>query len=358
MVVMIRSLSQTCTLVVILATPLTRAAAGEPALVGFDAPATVVAEPVNPLVVESPTMGGELMRLRIPVSTFLSTEFRGTVREYVVEIESPYQSMRIVDFWPREEVYSNIEGNVSVESSQQSDRSFQVKVSGSMEPFARADTSANFHKKSNVQERYQRKPPMQILTSSGTIRRGFGVFFKFRPGPLPSLEGAREVAILAEVPQGWRADMLQISMRAVGSRSGSLNSRARQLGASRLWVTTHREGDAAAAAQTRRYVSQERSLRALAALMQKKIADKSSPTFWHRVGVALDVVDPKIPGDYLAQIIFGPQNEVFSRSANRLPVDLRVAVLDYWDQRNSLMKLAYPHPAPSALVATSTATND
>jgi hypothetical protein len=148
------------------------------------------------------------------------------------------------------------------------------------------------------------------------------------------------LALLVETPPGWRADLLKFSMRAVGvERSGQ--SKSVELGSLRVWTTIHREGDQVAAAQAARYVSQERALRASAAANEQRVQEKSLPTLWHRLGASLDVVEPKIPGDYLGQIIFSATNEFYDNAAtNRLPVDLRVAILDYWDARNSLMGLA------------------
>jgi len=314
--------------------------ADEPTVIGFDAPAIVVAVPVNPAVVEAPTMGGQLMRLRLPVSTYISPEFRGEVTEYVVEIESPTQSMRLIDFWPKNEVYSDIDGTVAVARSQQKDVDFAFNVAGAYEPFGRGTASGNYHNTLNHQESYQRKPPMQVLTSSGTIHRGYGVFFKFRPGPSPLLEGAREVALLVEVPQGWRGDMLRITMRAAGRGSGSSSARTQALAQSQLWTTTHREGDSVAATQAQRYVAQERKLRALAASSSEQIVNRSLPTLWHKLGASLEIVEPRIPADYLSRIIFGAANQRFEGGKERLPVDLRVAALDYWEERQRLMSLA------------------
>lgn len=316
--------------------------AGDLTVVGFDAPAIAVAEPVNPAVVNTPLTGGKLVRVKIPVSTFLSPEFQGAVSEYVVEIESPQQSMRVVDFWPKNELYSDIQGTVSVDNNYHKDSHFAFNVSGGYEPFVRGNANGEFNEKIDSHQQYQRKPPMQVLTSSGTVRRGFGVFYKFRPGPVPQLEGEREVAILFEVPASWRADLMQVSMHAVGQNG----SRMQTLGHSRLWMTVHQEGDQAAATQAQRYVTQERALRALAAASQKQIEEKSLPTIWHKVGAALDVVDPKIPSDFMVQVLFGAsqpkglQHPRFDQATNRLPVDLRVAILDYWEQREAIMKLA------------------
>jgi len=92
--------------------------------VAFDVPALVVAQPVNPAVVQSPTMGGPLLRLKIPVSTFISPEFRGAVTEYSIELYSPGQTLRVVDFWPKNETYTEYEGTVTVESSRQKQEHF------------------------------------------------------------------------------------------------------------------------------------------------------------------------------------------------------------------------------------------
>ncbi len=317
----------------------TRLPASDAAVVAFDAPAIVIAEPINPSVVEQPTMGGDLVRLRIPVSTFQSPEFRGQVQDYIVEVESPYQRCRVLDFWPKSEVYSEIDGTVAVDSSQQRESNFNLNVSAKFEPLGHATAQGDFKNKTNFQERYQRKPPMQLLSSSGTVRRGYGVMFKFRPGPLPVLEGVRDLAVLVEVPPGWRADMLQVTMRATGVSQHS--SRPQQLGEARLWIAVHREGDAAAAAAATRYVTQERALRSLAASSQSQVQDKALPTFWHKLGASLDVIQPRIPKDYLTQVIFSTSNRFYDNEAtNRLPVDLRVAVLDYWDSRNSLVGLS------------------
>ncbi len=323
--------------------------AAQPGALAFDAPAIVIAEPINPAVVQQPTMGGDLVRLRIPVSTFQSSDFRGSIHEYVVEIDSPHQTLRVLDFWPKNEVYSEVAGTVSVQRSQKKDRNFNFDVSAAYEPIGRGTASGDFHDSRSQQESFERNPPMQILTSSGTIRRGYGVFFKFRPGPLPVLEGVRELAILAEVPRGWRADMLQVHMRAVGTEPHA--SRTQTLGESRLWMTTHREGDRGAATAATRYVNQERALRSLAAANSSRIASQALPTFWHRLGASLDVVDPKIPSDYLAQVIFSSSNVFYDNQAtNRLPVDVRVAVLDYWEVRNALVSLGHsPAGGPASL---------
>jgi|694.fasta_scaffold00058_10 hypothetical protein len=307
--------------------------------VAFDVPALVVAQPVNPAVVQSPTMGGPLLRLKIPVSTFISPEFRGAVTEYSIELYSPGQTLRVVDFWPKNETYTEYEGTVTVESSRQKQEHFQFDLAAAYPTVGHARVSGDYRNHLNVEESYQRKPPMQTLTSSGTIRQGFGAFYKFRPGPIDVLEGSREIALLVEAPAGWRADMLQAWMTAVGT-TDSGSGRVHVLGQSRMWVTTHQEGDGAAAAQAIAYVRNERTLRGLAASRHNDVQQRSMPTLLHKVGAALDMVPQRIPQDYLERALFGPESPRFDEGTQRLPVDLRVAILDYWEARSRLLSMA------------------
>lgn len=325
--------------------------------VQFDAPAIVIAEAVNPAVVAAPLNGGHLMRLRIPLSTLISQDSAGGIEEYIVEIRSPQQSMRVIDFWPKDEYYTDIDGNVEVANSEQFDRKLGIEFQAAYEPLGRGSAGGDYHTKTNRQENYQRRPPMQILTSSGTVDRGFGCFFKFHPGPFPVLEGTREVAILFEVSAGWRADMLQVSMRAAGKPKSS-SKQSTTLGSQRLWLATHREGDREAARQTRQAMQHERQLRALAASSQEQVLETSLPTFLHKMGAQLDLIQPRIPDDFLSQIIFGSSQQIYQQHNRRLPVDLRVAMLDYLDERDKLLSLAQSRSSAQQRVVAKPVTHD
>lgn len=312
-----------------------------PGAVTFDVPAIVVAEALDPAVATAPTTGGALLRVRMTVSTMISPSFQGQVDEFVVEVASPSQALRVIDFWPKNELYSQVDGSISVENHVQKNQNLAFSVSGGYEPFARGAADGDYHSQHKLDESYQRRPPMQLLTSSGTIGRGYGVFFKFRPGAVPILEGDREIAMLVEAPSGWRGDLLHISMRAAGvDSSGFSNREPRDLGSTQLWIAAHRGGDASAAQAARRFVATEQAVRRLAATNHANIQHRSLPTVFHKVGAALDVIDPKIPNDFLTQILFNLDHQYFNATTSRLPVDLRVAALDYWDQRAHLLKLS------------------
>ncbi len=271
----------------------------------------------------------------------ISPEYRGSVDEVVVSIDSPSRALRVIDFWPKTEMYSQVQGTITVANELQKNQNFSFAVAGGYEPFVRGNANGDYRSQQQIHENYQRRPPMQLLTSSGTVNRGYGVFFKFRPGPTPVLEGDREIALLVEAPSNWRADLLHVHMQAVTQRSngfGSVESLA--LGTTEMWTATHLLGDHEAAAVARRYMDTEQNVRQMASHSSQAIHDRSLPTVFHKVGAALDVVQPKIPANYLQDILFNLNVQYFNDATSKLPVDLRVAALDYWDERSKLMKLA------------------
>lgn len=318
--------------------------AESPQAVRFDVPAIVVAEPLEAAISNAPTTGGSLFRIRMPVSTLIHPNFSGQIDEFVVEIECPSRALRVLDFWPKTELYSSIDGSIAIENREQDHQNLAFQISGGHEPFGRGSASGDYHKEQQTEMRYQRRPPMQMLTSSGTIGRGYGVFYKFRPGPTPVLEGDREIAILVEAPAGWRGDLLHVTMRAVATESSLMSSHAsRTVGAVQMSTAVHRSGDPQAAEAARRFIITEQTVRRLAESHHQAIQHRSFPTVFHRVGAALEVVEPKIPGDFLNQILFNLNPQYFDSATSRLPVDLRVAALDYWDERAKLMTLASNH---------------
>ncbi len=318
------------------------ATAGSPTAVHFDAPAIVIAEPLESTVHDSPTSGGKFLRIKLVVSTFINPEYRGQVDEFVVSIESPSRALRVVDFWPKTELYSQVQGTITVANEMQRNQNFAFNVAGGYEPFVRGAANGDFHSQQEVHENYQRRPPMQMLTSSGTVNRGYGAFFKFRPGPTPVLEGDRELALLVEAPLGWRADLLHVRMQAVSQvNQGFGGSEAQNLGSTDLWTAVHLLGDNEAASLARRYIDTEQTVRRMADTNSHAIEQRSLPTIFHKVGAALDVVQPKIPTSYMHDILFNLNVHYFNDATARLPVDMRVAALDYWEERSKLMALAY-----------------
>jgi hypothetical protein len=99
------------------------------------------------------------------------------------------------------------------------------------------------------------------------------------------------------------------------------------------------EGDDAAKAAAERFVRAEAEVRRIAARQRGEIAKRSYPTLAHRVGALLEVVDPRIPDQWLEQLIYGPVGTKAGELARRLPQQVREAVDEYLDAKQQLRRL-------------------
>jgi hypothetical protein len=62
--------------------------------------------------------------------------------------------------------------------------------------------------------------PKQLLIASGTIERGYGVYYELRSSSQDTLQKQREFACLFDVPVTWRADAVTIRCQAKGVKRG------------------------------------------------------------------------------------------------------------------------------------------
>ncbi|MEM8732588.1 MAG: hypothetical protein AAGG44_00095 [Planctomycetota bacterium] len=313
---------------------------------GFDVPTIVVAEQVEVAALGNPHQQGRYVRLQIPVSSFVSPSFRGEVAEYVVRIESASHAFQVADFWPRQEQVTQVAGNVRVEQAEKRNVEAGGNVKSGLQPFVSGGIEGSYQTEKTLKESFEKKPTLHTVSLAGLANRGAGAFFKFRAGPNSTLEGARDLALLVSVPRSWRGDVLRVTMQAYGRRT-SYDQSTRQIFQQRYWVAVYQEGDRFAASRARQFVRQEQALRATAASTQAQVERAAKPTVFHQIGAALEVMKPRIPDDYLSQVIFGPKSQYLEGHSHRLPLDLRIAILDFWEQRDAMLELAY-EPAPQA----------
>ncbi|MFK7736988.1 MAG: hypothetical protein AB8B50_13215 [Pirellulaceae bacterium] len=307
----------------------------------FDVPTLACAQMVDPASIGSHAQDGSLVRIQIPVSAYIEPRFQGTVSEYVVQIESPLRTLQVRDYWPRRESVTNVAGNVRVEQSNQSESKFGAKASGGFAVVANGTLEASHRSNSTTKETYERLPESQSVALAGHANRGAGVFFKFRAGHNVGLEGARETALLAQVPKVWRADKLLVTVKAFGTRHArNTFSGFTELASTQCWVAVFREGDTVAKARAQDFVRLEQQVRDVAVAKRKDVERASHPTIFHQIGAAMSVVEPRIPEDYVQQVLFGPRGQYLEGHSHRLPLDLRIAILDFWEGSDGLSALA------------------
>lgn len=192
------------------------ALANEPdSIVNFDVPALA---PVHEVFFDGPEFSQEkTIELVLPISTEINLDNRQNIREFRFDVRWNRDVFPIVDYGPKTQTVSDINGLVSVESSKEKKIDFGLNANGSIEPFS---TNGNFDATSRNSERttFQRVPEHEVLVASGTIARGTGAFFRFHPSKTESLEGGRDLVVAFRVPRQWRAGLLQVQCRAAGER--------------------------------------------------------------------------------------------------------------------------------------------
>jgi hypothetical protein len=239
--------------------------------------------------------------------------------QYTYRFLSPTGRLRVVDYRPRTRQSSAVAGNVSIEKKKESTKTLGVSLSGSFEHLVRGTAGADLGSKDSASIRYELKPPMEVVLVAGTIERGTGVYFKMRPSPERSLEGAREFRIVMRVPQSWRGDVMYVRCEAQQNRRGKMDTR----GVARFVVGLYVEGDEQAREAAEQLVLSEAQLRRTVAQQRKAIAKQAAPSVVHRVGALLEVYDPRIPDEWLDRLIYGSTSAAGHEFYDYLPERVR-----------------------------------
>ncbi len=307
------------------------------AAVQFDVQPLVPAIDVAMESVARQMPASRFVQIRFDVSTIVPPEFHGIFEEAMIKVVTRKPSVQVADFWPRTEMYSSITTPLSITEDYERIRQASIQGAGGYSGIAAANGHANFHDELKRNVLYQQQPPMQLLTAAGTIDRRCGVYFKLRSTPQASLEGSRTYMLTLEVPNAWRGDVLEFHAVAYGRKHAESNQSRKQIGEERFLIAVYNNGDLEAAEYAMTFIQQQSKLRNTANQFASTIAKRAYPTPVHKLGQVLDIYEPSIPNDYLNEWIFGSVTEQPNR---RLPVDLRVAMLDFIDSRAVIELLA------------------
>lgn len=323
--------------------------------VQFDVPplAPASALPADCLARQMP--GSRFVQVKLDVSTIVSPDFKGSFDELMIKLVTRKPSVQVADFWPRTEMYSPVTTPMAIAEDYDRIRQASMQGAGGYPGVGSATGQAYFHDNLHRKVAYEQQAPMQLLTAAGTIDRRAGVYFKFKSTPQAVLEGSRVVILTLEVPETWRGDLLEFHAVAFGRKNADSNQSNKLIGQERFLVALYSEGDHEAAQFAMAFVQQQSRLQNTAQQFAGKIEQKAYPTPIHKLGQALDIYEPLVPVDYLEQWVFG---SVAHQPNPRLPVDLRVAMLDFIDSRAVIESLAAPtQNTYQQLVATRTMAN-
>jgi len=179
----------------------------------FDVPATCPA-----VVQESQQAGQKTVEITIPVSLDLLTHSKISIRELEVEVHWNRGAYQFTDYQPRTTMQSEIVGTIQVEDRKDRHASAGLDVSSGYFDAVSGKAGLQAGQKSGQTVRYEETPEHDILVTSGTIKRGTGVNFCFKPSRSNTLLGSRDLKLRCQVSEDWRGGVLLVKCRARASR--------------------------------------------------------------------------------------------------------------------------------------------
>lgn len=187
----------------------------EPAVV-FDVPALATAHPlIDESVAERESTF--VIEMVLPVSV-RPRDTKLELDEFEFEVYWNRNVYPLLDYGPKTRTGSKIDGLVSVEERQDRGGTLGLNVKSGWMEVVSGSAQAQLQNKQGSSLRYQEIPQQQPVISSGTIQRGTGAYFHFRPSVATTLEGGRELMVAFWVPSNWRGGLIQINAQAKATR--------------------------------------------------------------------------------------------------------------------------------------------
>ncbi|MEQ8789907.1 MAG: hypothetical protein RIC55_26670 [Pirellulaceae bacterium] len=289
-----------------------------------------------------------LVEARIDISALLRHGSEDDLAEYYYRLTSPQRSIQVRDYLPKTTLAGDIEGAISIEEKNENSAGLGITLAGVYAGAAKAAADANLGVKHSKTVRYDKLPPLESLTASGTIDRGTGAFFKLRPSSRTSLEGGNEFVLMLRVPVEWRADYLQLHCQAAGWRRGPVRALDERVtcGYGDFLIALHLEGDGMARDAALELTSAESRLRRAAA----EIAQPKTPSsLAGRLGHVFGGGDTDLPEDWLERVLNRPTRTEVRVLMTQLPPSVREAVVRYFIALRRVETINEPAARPVAV---------
>ncbi len=288
-----------------------------------------------------PEAGRERLEAFVRISSLIAPGKDQQLVQMMFVIESPHGRLQFVDYDPKTELVSQLEGNVQVRRQQERSANAGLSVTAKPDSWVSGGGTAGLGSKDLASFQYEMLPPKKMVSASGTIARASAVFFKLQPTQQTTLEGVRTFRVVFEVPTRWRADFVRV--RCVAYQRAGDGRDIRVAAKADFSVGLYRMNDLAAREAADAFVQSERRLRQLAAKghSDRPVATRKRPSTWTRtIGHFFGDAKPAgPPRDWLLQVLMSDPGTDAIPFAQRLPQPAREAVREYLDQRHALLTL-------------------
>lgn len=329
-----------CATVLWISSSLPSRAADAP-LVQFDVAPLAGCRDVTPPSFTEMNPDERLIEAKFLISSLIQRGEEKDLSEFVYFIDSPTQTMMVEDYLPKTTLATDVVGSIGFDERTDRTRTFGLSGVGEITSEVKVTANANSATTTGERVQFERMPPLELLSASGTMRRGTAAYFKLKPSTRTSLEGAKEFVLILRVPAKWRGDFVRITCSALGTKRGMVRHLDEEVkcGRGEFFVALYAEGDMDAKAVAQVHVDRERDFRASVHTSQKLIRQQSTGPA-RKVGQWLAVVEPAPPDAWFETILRNPAGENVDRYAKQLPTNVRMAATSYQKSRQQLQKLS------------------
>ena len=318
---------------------------GKKAEVQFDLPPVAAAVPSDD--------DSSVVTVAIRLSSMIASPESAPIDQWIVRCQPRDRSISIVDYAPRTETGSDLATPIQIKKTSEKGSAAGIGLDGSYGHLARVNAAADRSSKLTNSVQFDRLAPIHAVTASGTINRGRGVYFKLRWTAQQILEGEKTFHLTLRVPRQWRGSLMDVSVIAQGERKTfGWEREIKTIGSAHFVVAIFKDHDIEAETIARSLADSEYALRMLAA--KHRIAESDSyslPSMLRHVATKLDFdANQHHERDWLQRLLTNRADAHLDKQIRRLPMPIRVAILDYVDHRDTFLTLG-AQPAVAAMDA-------
>ena len=308
------------------------------AVIHFDMPPTIVAAQLDST--DTGSGDSKLVRCDLRLSSLIASPGVPRIDQWLVRCQPRDPQVQIVDYTPRSEFASDIEGAIQVKISDEQSSGMGISLDGDYAKVAKGGLAADQATKHIESQQFNRIAPVQSVVASGSINRGRGVYFKLRWTAQQVLEGEKSFQLTLRVPQQWRGSLIDVSVVAETEYRSFGTNQTKTLGAAEFVVASHLVGDSNAAQLAHRVAKAEQSLHQLSHTCAVHTSPQSLPAMIRHVAAKLDLDNPRPSTNWVKRLLIGKADPYFDKEIARLPMEARVAAIEYCEARDDFKTLA------------------
>jgi len=305
-----------------------------------DLPPSIIAHTLD--LPSDPAIGSfeyKTISLHFPVSAILEADQQGTMESVQVSIGGDLAGWQLVDFEPKSYQIPDALVPVAIEREKTEEVVRRFDANAAAAPFAEAQLEYRQRTQKSQRERAWASPSAKWAVTSGTTNAHRDLVVQLHHLPSKGIEGTRSIRVLAKVPSHWSSGMVFLTLEARwhASRTGkSPTASIEPSSATRQrWSPIHLADHSVARQNVAQLLIAEQHLaNERLRLLTNPVEKPSSFPLWMPLR-EIRRADQAELIDRFTRV--RPYPEYPSEEEAKLPVQVRVAMLEYRDAFFSLL---------------------